>query len=135
MMKYLTLCIAFLIISACGNPTSDYKDATNALDAGRGFIDACLKGDFIKAGFYMVQDEQNKKYLAQIETQYREKGREGRQQYREASINIAEVDEVTESMTIINYSNSYDKIGHKVKVMLQNGRWLVDFKYTFNPNL
>ena len=133
-MKYLFICTAFLFLS-CGNVKSDYKNADNALDAGREFIDACLKGDFSRAAFYMLPDDVNKKFLDGLEKQYREKGRDGRQQYREASINIAEIANVTEAITIINYSNSYDKVGHKIKVIEQNNKWLVDLKYTFNPNL
>ncbi len=83
----------------------------------------------------MIPDETNKKFLDGLEKQYREKGREGRQQYREASINIAGIDNPTEAITIINYSNTYDKVGHKIKVIQQENRWLVDLKYTFNPNL
>ena len=113
----------------------EYKNADNALDAGREFIDACLKGDFVKASFYMIPDDKNKDCLAKIEKQYRDKDRDGRRQYREASINIVEIANPTEAVTIINYSNSYDKIAHKIKVIQQNNKWLVDFKYTFDPNL
>ncbi len=114
---------------------SDYKKADNALDAGREFIDGCLKGDFSKAAFFMLPDDTNKKFLDGLEKQYREKGRDGRQQYREASINIAGIDNPTETVTIINYSNSYDKVAHKIKVVQQDNKWMVDLKYTFNPNL
>jgi hypothetical protein len=124
----------FFLLS-CGNANSDYKDADNAINAGREFIDACLKGDFVRASYYMVQDSTNKEDLAKIEKQYRDKDRDGRRQYREASINISEIANPTESITIINYSNSFDRVGHKIKVIQQGNKWLVDFKYTFNPNL
>ena len=133
-MKYLYTALVFFLVS-CGNINSDYKDADNPIDAGREFIDACLKGDFIRASYYMVQDNTNKEDLAKIERQYRDKDRDGRRQYREASINIAEIANPSESVTIINYSNSYYRVGHKIKVIQQGNKWLVDFKYTFNPNL
>ena len=133
-MKYILVCFAFLFAS-CNNSTNNFKDADNAIDAGREFIDACLKGDFVKADFYMLQDEENKANLNKIERGYREKDRDGRRQYREASIIINEVANLTETTAIINYSNSYDKIAHKIKVVEINNKWLVDFKYTFNPNL
>ena len=133
-MKYLYSFLVFFLVS-CGNINSEYKDADNAIDAGREFIDACLKGDFVKASFYMIQDDTNKQDLARIEKLYRDKDRDGRRQYREASINIAEIANPTESITIINYSNSFDRVGHKIKVIQQGNKWLVDFKYTFNPNL
>ncbi|MFL9485234.1 hypothetical protein ACI6Q2_20795 [Chitinophagaceae bacterium LWZ2-11] len=131
---FLAVC-GLLFFTSCGSNEGSYHAAENALDGGREFIDACLKGDFAKAKFYMIDDEQNKKYLQQIEADYRKKDRNGRSQYREASINISEVADITENETIINYNNSFDKIGRKVKVIKQGGIWLVDLKYTFNPNL
>ena len=133
-MKYLFISLV-CCLCACGNLNNEYKDADNALDAGREFIDACLKGDFVKATFYMIQDQTNKDDLKKIEREYREKDRDGRRQYREASINIAEIANPTAAITIINYSNSFDKIAHKIKVVQLNNKWLVDFKYTFDPNL
>lgn len=132
-MRYL-LMIAILFSVACKS-SSSYQDASNALDAGREFIDASLKGDFAKAYFYMLQDAENKQFLDKIETDYRQKDRDGREQFRQASINIGEITDITDKETIINYSNSYDKIGRKIKVVYQNNKWVVDFKYTFNPNL
>ena len=132
-MKQLLL-LLILFTTSCKSSTS-YENASNALDAGREFIDASLKGDFAKAYFYMLQDAENKKLLDKIETDYREKDRDGREQYRQASINIGEVSDITDKETIINYSNTYDKIGKKLKVVFINNKWVVDFKYTFNPNL
>ena len=82
----------------------------------------------------MQGDSVNKKYLDQLETDYRTKDRDGREQFRQASINIGKIIEITENETIINYSNSYDKILHQLKVVHQNNRWVVDLKYTFTPN-
>lgn len=83
----------------------------------------------------MQNDGVNKKYLDQLETDYRTKDRDGREQFRQASINIGKITELTENKTIINYSNSYDKVLHQLMVVNQNNRWVVDFKYTFTPNL
>jgi hypothetical protein len=132
-MRYLLL-VTILFSVACKNSNS-YQDASNALDAGREFIDASLKGDFAKAYFYMLQDAENKQFLDKVETDYRKNDRDGREQFRQASINIGEITDITDKETIINYSNSYDKIGRKIKVVYVNNKWVVDFKYTFNPNL
>jgi len=132
-MKYLLL--AFIIVASACKSSTTYQDAGSALDAGREFIDASLKGDFVKAHFYMLQDAENKQFLDKIETDYRKKDRDGREQFRQASINIGEITDITDKETIINYSNSYDRIGRKIKVVYQNNKWVVDFKYTFNPNL
>lgn len=132
-MKQLLLLI--LLFTASCKSSNSYENATSALDAGREFIDASLKGDFAKAYFYMLQDVENKKFLDKTETNYREKDRDGREQYRQASINIGKVTDITDKETIINYSNTYDKISYKLKVVFVNNKWVVDFKYTFNTNL
>ena len=112
-----------------------YTKAENALDAGREFIDGCLKGDFDKASYYMLQDDENKSLLLQQKRNYNAKSKTDKQEYNNASIIIYEDATVNDSTHVINYQNSYDKVGRKVKVILKNDTWLVDFKYTFNPNL
>ena len=115
--------------------TYNYKPATTALEGGREFIDACLKGDFEKAAFYMIEDSINTRNLVKIKNDYRLKSSDDRHNYAVASIIINSDEAIDDSTHIINYSNSYDKIARKVKVVNRDGNWLVDFKYTFNGNL
>lgn len=124
-----------VLLTACGQKANTYPVAENALDAGREFIDACLKGDFSKARWYMIDDSTNLGHLQRAETKFRTYDKEGRQQLRTASINISEVSDVDTVTSIIYYSNSFDQQPLKVKVIKQQEKWLVDFKYTFNPNL
>lgn len=124
-----------VLLMACGQSQKPYTTAENALDAGREFIDACLKGDFARAKWYMVDDSTNQGHLNRAETKYRNYDKEGRQQLRSASINISEVSDVDTETSIIYYSNSFDQQPLKIKVIKQAEKWLVDFKYTFNPNL
>ncbi|CAN5247186.1 hypothetical protein BH11BAC6_BH11BAC6_16770 [soil metagenome] len=132
--------ISFLLIFAtvailgCSNK-KDYPPATDALDAGREFIDACLKGEFDKAAFYMYDDSTNNALLLKQEKNYKEKSSKEKQEYHEASIIINENAVISDSVYIINYENSYDKTGRKVKVILRSNNWFVDFKYTFDGNL
>lgn len=132
-MKAVYLFILLLIFSACNN--DDYPKAENALDAGREFIDGCLKGDFKRAAFYMVPDEENNRELLKLKNQYKEKSQEQQTSFYNASIILNEDAAVSDTVHVINYMNSYDKIGRKVKVVLRNKTWLVDLKYTFNGNL
>jgi hypothetical protein len=83
----------------------------------------------------MVSSEKNNNLLKQFERKYNKRTPEEKKQYQQAVINIFEVDEITGKETIINYSNSYDKIGHKVRVLNIDGNWMVDFQYTFDGNL
>src|SRR6476660_7394434 len=103
-----------------------YSKAENALDAGREFIDGCLKGDFDKAAYYMLDDTQNKELLLEQKRNYDGKSKQEKQEYSQASIIINEDATINDSTHIINYQNSYDRIGRKVKVILYNDTWLVD---------
>ena len=124
-MKYLLLCMAFLSI-ACGGKQQDYRKAEDALDAGREFINSKLQGDFSKAAFYILPNEKNTGILQEMERSYREMNREGRQQWRTASINIQEVKDLNDSITVIYFQNSSDKLADTIYVVKQKGDWLVD---------
>ena len=134
-MKHRWLYFLLLVLFSCNNSTPSYPKAENALDAGREFIDACLKGDFKKAGNYMISDAENKSHLQKIESEYKNKPVPQQKEFNEASINIGDVQEINDSTTIISYNNSYDKIARKLKVIRRENNWLVDFKYTFSGNL
>lgn len=134
-MKSKLLHIVLLLMVVTSACREKYTTATDALDAGRQFIDACLKGDFDRASFYMVQDAENQKDLLKIKRDYLAKSEDQRLQYENASLIILEDATLNEETHIINYQNSYDKITRKVKVKKLNGVWQVDFAYTFNGNL
>lgn len=132
MKAVLYFVMAFLLFTSCG---SKYPPSENAFDAGREFIDACLKGDFNKASFYMLQNATNNNILDSLQKEYNAKSTTLQQQYKSASIIIDQEETFSDSIHIIYYKNSYDKVAHKIKVVKSNDNWLVDFKYTFNGNL
>lgn len=133
-MKYAFSLLFVLFFISCSNP-KNYVPANDAFDAAREFVGACLKGDFDKASFYMLQDEQNKALLKEKEVKYRSTTASQQRQLGEASIQNITIEEIAPTETIVYYKNSYDNIGRKVKIILSNKIWLVDFKYSFNPNL
>lgn len=126
------LFILLIFICSCAQ---QYPVASTALEAGREFIDACLKGDFKKASAYMIDDSENQKDLLKIKRDYDSKNEDNKHAYATASIIINEDATVNDSIHVVNYKNSYDQFARKVKVVQRNGKWLVDFKYTFNGNL
>lgn len=131
---YFFAIVLTITLAACSG-NNDYPKAEDAFDAGRQFIDGCLKGDFKRAAAYMVADDENTRDLLQIKTTYKQKTQEQQLDYYNASIQVNEDAAVSDTVHIINYMNSYDKIARKVKVVLRNNTWQVDFKYTFNGNL
>ena len=134
-MRLLSLITAIFCYAVLCGCNQKYSKAENALDAGREFIDGCLKGDFDKAAYYMIDDDRNKKLLLTQKRNYDAKSSDEKIEYNSASIIINEDATINDSTHIINYQNSYDKIGRKVKIILRNNEWLVDFKYTFDGNL
>ncbi|MGL1493931.1 hypothetical protein ACSTIK_00460, partial [Vibrio parahaemolyticus] len=83
-----------------------FLPAETGLDAGREFIDGCLKGDFIKARYYMLANNTNEGLLNDTEATYRKADKEGRQELRAASINIKELKELNDSTVQLHYSNT-----------------------------
>ena len=134
-MKISYFILFILFFCGCSGTGDAYPAAENAFDAAREFIDGCLKGDFSKAAFYMVSDEENNKDLLQLKNRYKAETIEQKREYHEATIIVLEEAALNDSVNIINYRNSYDKIARKVKTVLRNNIWQVDFKYTLDGNL
>jgi hypothetical protein len=132
-VKKLLVLIIFSVCVTTG--CNEYPAAETALEGGREFIDACLKGDFEKASFYMITDNENTKYLLKIKRDYHAKSADEKYQFSRASINVLEDVLLNDTTHIINYKNSYDNATRKVKVIKRHNAWLVDFKYTFSGNL
>ncbi len=134
-MKQLLMAVIFSGLFACNQNNNDYQKPENALDAGRSFIEHSLKGQFTTARRYMIQDSDNIYWLEKVSKDYNKLSEQDKTGFKNASIKINEVADVTDSVTIINYSNSYRNVAQNVKVVRENDTWLVDFKYTFSGNL
>ncbi len=133
-MKRLLFLFSLVVLFSCKS-NSSYPKAENALDAGREFIDGFMKGDTKKAEAYMLIDDKNKALLGKLHRQLRTSSTETQEGYRSSSIVIGEIDEVTENEVIIQYKSSFDMTPKKVKVIKSEGKWVVDLKYTLNPNM
>ncbi len=107
----------------------------NAIDAARNFIQSALNGDFEKAATFMVDDSLNRQDLHLMERMSRNLTKEERDKYREASIRIHETRQLNDSASVIYYSNSFRNKKDSLKVISQDGQWLVDFKYIFKQGV
>lgn len=125
--------VGFLVLSSCGG--NNYPRADNELVAAQSFLEACMKGDFKEAGFYMIQDSVNKTDLQKIKDAYYKYDADRRQAYRTADIIIQNNEAVDSATKVITYQNSLDKNMQKLKVVNQNNDWKIDLKYTFSGNL
>ena len=127
---------AVILLAACSS-SENYPPVENPLDAGRQFIEAVFKGNFKRAAMLMVDDAKNKQLLKEkMEDDFYNRTSEDRNELKQSSITILTNEEVVkDSLTIINFINSYDQKPAVLKVVKQNGTWLIDLKYTFSGNL
>lgn len=132
-LKLLFVVAAAIFFTSCNqnadNPISD-------IDVAHTFIKATLENDYTTAETYLLKDETNRQYLEVWEKQFVKLSKEELNKYKNADIIVNEVSNVNDSITIVNYSNSYKKeVKTKVKMVKISGKWLVDFKYTFSGNM
>jgi hypothetical protein len=124
--------IAFISLSfiACNQSAKTIKNS-DPLDAGREFINASLTGDYDYAKKYLLSDSTNQMYFDRFVEFDEKKPAADKDGYKNANIIINSTENVSDSVTIINYSNTYKKEPAKIKLVKKNNEWLVDFKYTF----
>jgi hypothetical protein len=120
--------LAFII--ACNNGADEMK-ADNALDGGRYFIENCMQGDFSKAKNYLLTSPQNQAIFDSLSAHYFLLDKEGRQQLRQASIQINEIRSIDATHSSFDYQNSLDKIAQKMMVVSTPEGWKVDLQYSF----
>jgi len=129
-----TILFSVILLLSC-NTHKKFTKAENALDAVREFTGGCLNGDFEKAAFFMLHDSINDQYLEKERKIFEQKNGADKKQLKESSIIINEDATINDSIHIINYKNSFDKVPHSIKIILKENVWLVDLKYSFNGNL
>jgi len=128
-----TLLLA-LGLAACSG-SGDKKVETD-IDVANVFIRDMLDNKLKDAEGLVLPDEENKQYFEVIRQQYSKKDAAELEKYKSSSIIINEVSPVNDSVSIVNYSNSYNKQDkNKLKMVRKEGKWLVDLKYTFSGNL
>lgn len=105
------------------------------MDAARNFIRTALDGRYDKLDEMVLPDSANIALVEVAHMTYQSRmSPEDKRGYREASINIHNVQTVNDSTTIVSYSNSYKKEKNDLKVVRAGDNWLVDFKYSFRTD-
>ena len=134
-MNRINLFFAMIIIclAACDNSPEIRK--TDPLESGRGFIEASLKGNYNDAKKYLLQDSTNIEYFNGLKNFNSKRSEAEKEGYKDANILIDSTQKISDSVTIISYSNTYKNKPSKLKMVRRNNEWLVDFKYTFTGNL
>jgi hypothetical protein len=127
------LLVIITAITACKHSAEVNK--RDPIESGRGFIESSLKGDYDEAQKYLLQDSTNMQYLNGLKEFNSKRSDEEREGYKNANILIDSTQQLSDSVTIITYSNTYKNQPSKIKLVKKNNEWLVDFKYTFTGNL
>jgi hypothetical protein len=135
-IKYTGFIAALFLLtsSACQEPEG-FTQPEDPLDAGREFVRAVLDGDFEKASLYIDDNEEDREIFERYEVYMKKQPKHERLQLKSASIIINEVEKLNDSVTIINFSNSYSNKPTDLKVLNHGATWKVDFSYTFSGNL
>lgn len=113
------------------------KQVTNSdIGVAQAFIKDILENDFKEAETLVLKEETNKQYFDLFKKEFESKDVAELENYKNSEIIINEISPVSDSVSIINYSNSFKKDkSNKLKMVRVDGRWLVDLKYTFSGNL
>jgi hypothetical protein len=126
--------LALVVIgSACQHSAEVSKK--DPLESGRGFIESSLKGDYDEAQKYLYQDSMNMEYFNGLKDFNSKQSNAEKEGYKNANILIDSTQQVSDSVSIITYSNTYKNKPSKLRMVKKGNQWLVDFKYTFNSNL
>jgi hypothetical protein len=132
MFKKLTSVFLLTLLLACNNEAENPASKPEGdADAARMFIRTALDGNYKQAQKLIVQDSTNLEGLAQAERLYLNSDVTRQRGLRESSIIIHDIKKINDSVSVVEYSNSFTKQKQAIKTVRQNGNWLVDFKYTF----
>jgi hypothetical protein len=122
------------VFVACQEPEG-FSVSEDPLDAGREFVRAVLDGDFEKASLYVCDNAEDKEIFERYKQYMKKQPKSERLQFKSASIIVNSVENLYDSVTIINFSNSHTMKPADLKVVKEKDEWKVDFSYTFSGNL
>ena len=132
--KILTGILLAAAVIACSSPAK--KTPVTDVEVATSFVRNILDNKFDEAEKYLLRDEINLELFNRFRNQYSSQKKEVLEKYKDADILVNETSYITDSIYIFNYSNSYAReLKNKIKLVRVNGKWLVDFQYTFSGNL
>jgi hypothetical protein len=125
------LTIALFLFGGCSGPEG-FKKPEDALDAAREFVRAVLDGDYKRAELYVLPEEEDMRLFHRYKDYMKNQSEKERLGLKSASILVNKVEALNDSVSTINYSNSFSKQPIDIRVVKKDGEWWVDFSYTFS---
>ena len=95
-----------MALSSCN---TEKKITNTDIEVARGFIKDILDNNFKDAETYVLREETNQQYFELFKKEYESKSKAELENYKNADIIINEISPVNDSVSIINYSNSFKK--------------------------
>lgn len=131
-----TILAWLLLLTGVGScdPDASAVHRDDPVEAGREFIEASLKGNYVIAKKYVLPDSLNMQYFDELENFNRKLSSQEKNGYKNANIIIDSIQTSSDSVTIIHYSNTFKKTPAKIRLVKSSDGWFVDFKFTFSGN-
>jgi hypothetical protein len=134
-MKF-TLLLSLICCLAISSCNTEKKLPNTDIEVARGFIKNILESNFKDAETFVLKEETNRQFFDLFKKEFESKSKAELESFKNADIIINEISPINDSVSIINYSNSFKKDKtNKLKMVRINGQWMVDLKYTFSGNL
>jgi len=134
-MKF-TLLLSLICCLAISSCNTEKKSPNTDIEVAREFIKNILESNFKDAETFVLKEETNRQFFELFKKEFESKTKSELESFKNADIIINEISPLNDSVSIINYSNSFKKDkSNKLKMVRINGQWMVDLKYTFSGNL
>jgi hypothetical protein len=134
-MKF-TLALSIICCLAISSCNTEKKSPNTDIEVARVFIKDILESNFKDAETFVLKEETNQQFFELFKKEFESKTKSELESFKNADIIINEISPINDSVSIINYSNSFKKDkSNKLKMVRINGQWMVDLKYTFSGNL
>lgn len=134
-MKF-TLALSIICCLAISSCNTEKKSPNTDIEVAREFIKNILESNFKDAETFVLKEETNQQFFELFKKEFESKTKSELESFKNADIIINEISPINDSVSIINYSNSFKKDkSNKLKMVRINGQWMVDLKYTFSGNL
>ena len=136
MIRTLATLLAFTgLLLSCNNDSDKKSYPETELNVATTFIRDILDNKIDDAEQFILKDTVNTQYFERFKQAYLAKDKAELEKYKSADILINENSTVSDSVHIINYSNTYKRTKSVLKLVRIDGKWLIDFKYTFSGNM
>ena len=123
--------VASFAIVACNDPQG-FTPPEDPLDASREFVRAVLDGNYEKAQRYILPEQDDEELFARYRKHMNNQPDTDKRQLKESNIIINNVTPQNDSVTIVNFQNSWSNKPADLRVVKRNEQWYIDFKYTFS---